>query len=209
MTNPSTLIFLGLAVVWAVVLLPEAVKRFSRMRRSDSIRSFNHQLLALDRSGPSTGGPARDLRSVPSRHGNQGGPLSALDNNVIDLRPAQGGTTGRASRPNSESVHARQISPAVRRRRQEITATLVAAVVLTLLCLLAFGRAFLVPQLIADVLLATYLYLVAQANRAIAMPVAVGAPARHGSLRVGGSSGSPSIRIRTVHDDAPRVAASR
>lgn len=213
MTNPSTLIFLGLAVVWAIVLLPEGIKRFTRMRRADSIRSFNHQLLALDRGGADPRGP-RTGRT----HG-------TADSNVIDLRSRNGlggvRTAGsdRGRRPavsGGGQVHKRVPSPAVRRRRQEVTATLAAAVILTLLCLLAFGTAFLVPQLIADVLLGTYLYLVAQANRTTPMHSSIQmSPAdRHRAFGVGvhGAGdhlGSTGIRIRPVPAASGQVAASR
>ena len=49
--NVTTLVFLGLAVVWAIVLLPEVVRKVAGGRHSDTIRSFNHQLSVLDRSG--------------------------------------------------------------------------------------------------------------------------------------------------------------
>lgn len=219
MTNPSTLIFLGLAVVWAVVLLPEAIKRVSRMRRADSIRSFNHQLLALDRSCPSAGGGrVREPRSALSRRGLASRPG---DDNVIDLRPSDDGAvrnvTGarRAGLVETVRTPVHTIPPAVRRRRQEITAALAASVVLTLLCLLAFGRVFLVPQLAADVLFAAYLYLVAQANRTVAMVGSVGQSVRSGSVghfdrhQVGGMAGSSGVRLRPIHDDTRQVAASR
>ncbi|MEI2699509.1 MAG: hypothetical protein V9E94_14670 [Microthrixaceae bacterium] len=48
----STLVLLGLAVVWAIVLLPEAMKRISKARSGDSIRSFNHHLSSLQRGNP-------------------------------------------------------------------------------------------------------------------------------------------------------------
>jgi hypothetical protein len=62
--NVTTLVFLGLAVVWAIVLLPEVVRKAAGSRHSDTIRSFNQQLSVLDRSG------GRD----------------AATSNVIDLR---------------------------------------------------------------------------------------------------------------------------
>jgi hypothetical protein len=49
--NVTTLVFLGLAVVWAIVLLPEVVRKVAGGRHSDTIRSFNRQLSVLDRSG--------------------------------------------------------------------------------------------------------------------------------------------------------------
>lgn len=61
----STLVLLGLALVWAVVLLPEGIARFSSLRNGDSVRSFSNQLSSIQRHP-------------------QGGPLRG--SNVIDLR---------------------------------------------------------------------------------------------------------------------------
>lgn len=149
MNNPSTLIFLGLAVVWAIVLLPEAIKKLSKVRRSDSIRSFNHQLSVLDRSGAARRGSTRSLgRSV-------GGA------NVIDIRDRRK-SVGQAPEAARTSV---AVPATVKRRRQEVTATLAAVAVLTFLCVIAFGTAFLIVHLIADALLVGYLFLVSQANK--------------------------------------------
>lgn len=165
MTNPSTLIFLGLAVVWAIVLLPEGIKKLSKVRRSDSIRSFNHQLSVLDRSG-SARRPA-------------GRPMGR--SNVIDLRDRRA-TRDVAPRQAAPAV---RVSPATKRRRQEVTAVLAAVAVLTLLCVVAFGAAFLVFHLLADALLVGYLFLVAQANKSAARPAsAVTAPYRYQSSSV-------------------------
>jgi hypothetical protein len=134
----STLVLLGLAVVWAIVLLPEGLKRLSSVRNGDSIRSFNHQLSSLGRRGS----------SGPTRSGS----------NVIDLRSRSAGPV--AGRPAA----ARPAVPAhVRKRRQEVLTVLGAAAVLTLLCAVAFGGFFLLLHLVADALLITYVVLLNQA----------------------------------------------
>jgi hypothetical protein len=63
--NVTTLVFLGLAVVWAIVLLPELARKVAGSRHSDTIRSFNHQLSVLDRSGGRVASSSNviDLRS--------------------------------------------------------------------------------------------------------------------------------------------------
>lgn len=200
MTNPSTLIFLGLAVVWAIVLLPEVVKRVSKMRRADSIRSFNHQLLALDRSGPMAGGVEGNRRGTRALDRSVPNPLAASrpgvgGSNVIDLR-------------SSQRVTNVPVPPAVRRRRQEVTAALAAGVVVTLLCLVAFGPVFILPQLLADGLLGAYLYLVAQANRNAAMVGSAARTLRSDSAmdRVGRD---PVVRVRPVSTGTEPVAATR
>jgi hypothetical protein len=138
----STLVLLGLAVVWAVVLLPEAIRKFSGVRGGDSIRSFNHQLSSLQ--GPGGRQAAASRPSVPGR------------SNVIDMR----------SRSQQPAVAVRPMSPAVRRRRQEVLATLGAAAVLTLLCTVAFGGAFVLLHLVADVLLVAYVVMLVQVTNA-------------------------------------------
>jgi len=134
--NVTTLVFLGLAVVWAIVLLPEVVRKVAGGRHSDTIRSFNHQLSVLDRS-------AGREASAP---------------NVIDLRT-------RNTTPATARV-VPVVPASVRKRRQDVIMVLGSAAVLTLLCTVAFGGVFLVLHLIADVLLVTYLVLLNQANQA-------------------------------------------
>lgn len=141
--NPSTLIFLGLAVVWVIVLLPEVIRKLSATRSSDSIRTFNHQLSALRRQND---------------NGLAGG---SMGSNVINMN---GGPSGRGQRAPQRP--APQVPASVRKRRQEVMTALGSAAVLTLLCAIAFSPVFLVLHIIVDVLLVTYLALVAQANKA-------------------------------------------
>jgi hypothetical protein len=138
--NVTTLVFLGLAVVWGIVLLPELLRKLSGTRRSDSIRSFNQQLSVLDRSG------SRSARSNDR-------------SNVIDLRPARS-----AARRPVEST-ARPVPMSVRKRRQEVLTVLGSAAVLTLLCTVAFGGPFLLLHIVADILLIAYVALLAQAGK--------------------------------------------
>lgn len=94
----STLVLLGLAVVWAIVLLPEAVTRLSSFRNRDSIRAFNHQLTSLSRPSAAMAG-----RRPP---------------NVIDLRTRRPGGTG----PTRVPPHVRK------RRQEVLTVLGAAAV---------------------------------------------------------------------------------
>jgi hypothetical protein len=82
----STLVLLGLAVVWAIVLLPEGLKRLSSVRNGDSIRSFNHQLTSIGRRG----GPTPHARPA---------------SNVVDLHPR---TVRPAPRPVPAHVRKRR-----------------------------------------------------------------------------------------------------
>lgn len=164
----STLVLLGLAVVWAVVLLPEAVRKLSGARAGDSIRSFRQQLSSLERSAP---GRRRD--------------------NVIDLRDRTSAGPARPAAP--------QVSPAVRRRRQEVLATLGAAAVLTLLCTVAFGGAFLFLHLLADGLLIAYVVLLNQANQANQAAASRSSLGRPASMRTVQPLGG---RVQPLHGDA-------
>ena len=150
--NVTTLVFLGLAVVWAIVLLPELARKVAGSRHSDTIRSFNQQLSVLDRSGGRGAGRS----------------------NVIDLR-------ARHDDRRPATPVARPVPMSVRKRRQEVLTALGAAAVLTLLCTVAFGGMFFLGlHLLADVLLVTYVVLLAQANAAASVRVAAGPAARAG-----------------------------
>jgi len=168
----STLVLLGLAIVWAIVLLPEAIKRLSGVRGSDSIRSFNNQLSSLQRPGGRSGAGAA---------AGSGRATVSGTSNVIDMRRRSPQSTA-ATRP---------VAPAVRKRRQEVLATLGAAAVLTLLCTVAFGGAFLWLHLLADVLLVAYVVLLVQATNA---PTAAAAPRRADGYATGAASTGLSSR---------------
>ncbi len=170
--NVTTLVFLGLAVVWAIVLLPEVVRKVAGSRHSDTIRSFNQQLSVLDRSGG---------RSGTGR------------SNVIDLR-------SREDRPE-RSAAAPQVPLAVRKRRQEVLTVLGSAAVLTLICTVAFGGAFLLLHLVADALLITYVVLLNQANAAAAARAA--GPARSSLAAPAWDRGPDGLRTATVGRATP------
>lgn len=151
--NLSTVVLLGLAVVWAIVLAPEVLRRTSGMRRVDPVHAFHRQMSSLDRPG--------------SR------PSARPGSNVIDLRgpartarPMQRPTSARYGGPVQRPVPQRHrpaaraiVSPRTQKRRQDVLIVLVAAAVLTLLCAVAFGGAFLALHLLADVLLVAYVLL--------------------------------------------------
>ncbi len=156
--NVSTLIFLGLAVVWAIVLLPEVLRKLSVGRRTDSIRSFNHQLSVLHRSGNRRGA---DLPGMPRPVSLNSSSARTSSNNVIDLRDR--------SIPAGAQTSQAKISPSVRRRRQDVLVVLGAIAVLTLLCTVAFGSVFLVPFMLSAALLVGYVFLLNQANQSAGM----------------------------------------
>jgi hypothetical protein len=156
--NVSTLIFLGLAVVWAIVLLPEVLRKLSVGRRTDSIRSFNHQLSVLRRSGNRRGA---DLPGMPRPVSLNSSSARTSSSNVIDLRDRSNAAAAQTSQA--------KISPSVRRRRQDVLVVLGAIAVLTLLCTVAFGSVFLVPFMLSAALLVGYVFLLNQANQSAGM----------------------------------------
>ncbi|HTO01778.1 MAG TPA: hypothetical protein VL068_13995 [Microthrixaceae bacterium] len=189
--NPSTLIFLGLAVVWVIVLLPEALRKLSATRSSDSIRTFNHQLSALHRSGEA------GAQSAP-------GQSRAGGSNVINMNNRFGSSRNGSQSVGQRSEVQRQIPMAVRKRRQEVLTVLGSVAVLTLLCTVAFGPAFLVLHIIADVLLIAYVALVAQSNKAQAPSFG------HAASNAYAPSADYGLRTATVRhvSPAPRRVAN-
>jgi len=162
--NVSTLIFLGLAVVWAIVLLPEVLRKLSVGRRTDSIRSFNHQLSVLHRSGNRRGADLPGMPRPVSLNSSSARSSSNARNsssNVIDLRDRSNAAAAQTSQA--------KISPSVRRRRQDVLVVLGAIAVLTLLCTVAFGSVFLVPFMLSAALLVGYVFLLNQANQSAGM----------------------------------------
>lgn len=193
--NASTLVLLGLAVVWAIVLVPELLRKISGSRGGDSIRSFNQQLSVLDRSGARrpTGG---DLR----------GSGKDLRSNVIDLRN-RASQRAAAVRQAEPAPAPRPVSPAVRKRRQEVLAVLGAGSVLGLLCAVAFGGVFVLGFLLFAGLLVAYAVLLFQANQS-AQPSAVRHAADRGSLAPVSSmpEGLRTSTVSSVRPAARRVA---
>ena len=173
--NVSTLIFLGLAVVWAIVLLPEVLRKISGSRHSDTIRSFNHQLSVLNRSEQRNAGRS----------------------NVIDLRSARRNVDLR------DAPAPRAVPVSVRKRRQEVLTVLGAATLLSLLCTVAFGGPFLLLFLVSGGLLVTYVVLLAQvtqnapARSRTAPPLASPSPLHDGlrTATVGRATPSSARRI--------------
>lgn len=170
----STLVLLGLAVVWAIVLLPEALKHVTKARHGDSIRSFNRHLSSLQRP---------DLHGRPAPHAR---PPRA--SNVIDLR-----SHSQSSRPGTHRPV--RVSPAVRRRRQEVLATLGSVSVLALLCSIAFGGPFLALFVVTAGLLVAYVVALYQVTNAVTPQRGhLGHPA--GSIAPKRLGDMPGVRVR-------------
>ncbi|MEX0767222.1 MAG: hypothetical protein WD029_01975 [Microthrixaceae bacterium] len=198
--NVSTLIFLGLAVVWAIVLLPEVLRKLALSRRTDSISSFNQQLSVLDRSGNRRGadlpGMPRPLRTNSEKSTASSSSATGLrSNNVIDLRDRK--TAGLDGSPP------KKVSPAIRRRRQDVLVVLASVAMLMLLCTVAFGSVFLVPFVLSASLLVGYLILLNQSTQS----AGVAQPSSHRNGLVPASSLPSALQSSTV--GRPRPAPRR
>ncbi len=191
--NLSTVVLLGLAVVWAIVLAPEVLRRTSGMRRVDPVNAFHRQMSSLDQNG--------------------GRPSGRPGTNVIDLRgpsrssarPMQrptaaryGGAPQRPVRPAQRPAPRSIVSPRTQKRRQDVLIVLVAAAVLTLLCAVAFGGVFLLLHVVADVLLVAYVVLL---NRSAQMA------ARPRRATYGYSGYGQQIDLRTHRPQRPQPVA--
>ncbi|MFN8052505.1 MAG: hypothetical protein U0Q22_13750 [Acidimicrobiales bacterium] len=135
----SWLLLFGLGVAWAVVLVPDLVRRNVASRRSDTIGQFARNLSSLERSAP-VGVNRSNLVQFPSR----------LNEPVVDLR---------SSRPASPTQRPAQRRPGrtpVQQRRQDVLTALIAAAVLSFLGSVSMGGAMVMVNAVVDVALLGY-----------------------------------------------------
>lgn len=167
------MVLLVLAVVWAAVLIPPALRARQEGRPSDSISNFRRQLAVLRRTGPKThrGTPDHWARpyAAPS-------PTLASVSRIHAAQPVGGRprpTMGPAGRGPGMPGHLRHSSAArsrTLRRRRDVLTGLVAAVGVTLLLAVVTGLSsmFVMLHLLADVLLAAYVALLIHQRNAAA-----------------------------------------
>ena len=152
------MVLLVLAGIWAAVLIPPAVRARAEGRPGDSISNFRRQLSVLRRTGPHTGRAAGgDHWYRP--HGSSA-PLVPVHGPVRSTRgPAV--PVMRASLPGMRPVSAAAASRSrtIRRRRDVLTALVVAVVVTLVLGLLPPFHLLLMVHVVADVLLVAYVAL--------------------------------------------------
>mgnify|MGYP006952609392 CR=1 FL=1 len=153
------MVLLVLAGIWAAVLIPPAVRARAEGRPGDSIHNFKRQLTVLRRTGPHTGRVAggdhwyRSHTSQPA--------LTPVHGPLRSTR------TSPAAAYRSPARAVRQVSPAasaarsrtIRRRRDVLSALLVAALATLALGLLFSMGIMLVAHVVADVLLVAYVAL--------------------------------------------------
>lgn len=138
----TQVVLFGLAVMWAVLLVPGWVRGFrERSGRQTTIDTFHHQLDLMGR-----GAPGRGLAKPP------GARLRVSDRFSNHKRP--GSTVPQDAKDASV-------------RRRDILVLLSVVVVVTLVGWIVSGLASVgIAHLVADVLLATYVYLLVLRRRA-------------------------------------------
>jgi hypothetical protein len=154
----TPLILLLIGVMWAVVLLPPLLRSRSDGRPSTSIVGFQRQLSSLQRTRPgSVHAPYALNRPMPGARRPVGArPVGAL------ARPATR-TMAPAYRPAYRPMSRREMA---KRRRQHVFLLLGAAAGVTLVGYLATGNSTLFAlHMVADLVLAGYVYLLVQIRR--------------------------------------------
>ena len=137
------MVLLILAVVWAIVLIPPALRGRSESRPADSISHFRRQLHTLQQSGP------RRSRSPMSAHAALG-----------SLRPVSGTRPRTSSRRAASPAAATLAASRAQKRRRDIFIGLLAAMGISLvLGIIPNMRVLLVVHLLADVLFVGYVAL--------------------------------------------------
>ncbi len=176
------MVLLVLAVVWAAVLIPPALRARQEGRPSDSISNFRRQLAVLRRTGPKNSrgsadhwarpyaSPSPTLASVSRLHTAQAAPGRPRPY----LAPSGGGPApGRmppmaiAGRPrvNASATRSRTL-----RRRRDVLTGLAATVAVSLVLAVVTGLAsiFVLLHILADVLLVAYVALLIHQRNAAA-----------------------------------------
>lgn len=155
-------VLLGLAALWAAVLLPDFLRRQSARRSSDSISSFNRNLSVLGQANPHLPS-ARTSNSRTSNNVLPFTPRAAAPLAATAARPA----AAPASRPaaNRAAAPVQPTRSPAAQRRQDIIVGLSSLALLTLLGMVTFGGAMLYVHLVVDVALVSYLGLVLNLNR--------------------------------------------
>jgi hypothetical protein len=144
-----TLVLLILAVIWAAVLIPPALRARAEGRPADSITAFRRQLAVLRRTGP------RSLRQPGA---------DPTERHLVAARPLRavphGPRAAGLSRPPVSGRRGSSVSSTTRRRRRDVLLALLSIAGGTLV----FGavpalRWLWVAHLFADALLVAYVAL--------------------------------------------------
>lgn len=117
----SALIFVALAVAWAVYLVPKALKHHDEVQRSRSVERFSHTMRVLARREPVN---RRDARLVLAPH-------RAASSPTVETKPS----AARPSVPVAPVVRRAAAARAARRRRRVLSALALANVVVLALAI--------------------------------------------------------------------------
>lgn len=161
------MVLLVLAGIWAVVLIPPAVRARAEGRPGDSISNFRRQLTVLRRTGPNRA--ALNGRASLNGGGRAAGgdhwyrhpsatPLMPVHGPVRGSRGATA-TSTRAAAPGARTAVAASRSRTIRRRRDVLSALIVAVLGTLILGLLPAFHVLLMANIVADVLLVAYVGL--------------------------------------------------
>ncbi len=176
------MVLLVLAVVWAAVLIPPALRARQEGRPSDSISNFRRQLAVLRRTGPKTSrgsadhwarpyaSPSPTLASVSRLHAAHAAPGRPRPY----LAPSGGGPVAGRMPPAAIPGRPRTASSAARsrtlRRRRDVLTGLAATVGVSLLLAVVSSLAsiFVMLHVLADILLIAYVALLIHQRNAAA-----------------------------------------
>jgi hypothetical protein len=155
------LVLLVLAGIWAAVLIPPAVRARAEGRPGDSISNFRRQLSVLRRTGPNAGRAAGGDHWYRS-HVSPGaltpvhGPMRSTRTAAPSMASYR--TPVRPARPVSTASAAAR-SRTIRRRRDVLTALLVAVFATFVLGVVVGMGVMVIAHVVADVLLVAYVAL--------------------------------------------------
>jgi hypothetical protein len=166
------LVLLVLAGIWAAVLIPPAVRARAEGRPGDSISNFRRQLTVLRRTGPHRGSLSGGGRAAGGDHWyrphSSSAPLVPVHGPLRTTRAAAPAyrSSVPAARPASASSASR--SRTIRRRRDVLSALIVAVVGTLGLGLIPAFHILLMANVLADVLLVAYVALLVHQRNAAA-----------------------------------------
>lgn len=153
------MVLLVLALIWAVVLIPPALRNRAEGRPSDSIVAFRRQLAVLNRAGPRV--PGADPAASPRMRSGTGSRAAAVPQGPATMA-AMAARSGGASRA---SLARRRTA---RRRRDVLVALLAAAVGTLVLGAVPALRFLWVAHVVVDVLLVAYVALLIRQRNLVA-----------------------------------------
>ena len=156
------LVFVILAGMWVLVLVPPFLKNRATPLSGNSIEHFQRQLLVLERTGSVGQASTSRLSNMAASAAPQRGPRPPA-NGVREVAHPRSIGTPQAS--VGGSARRRAAREAAKRRRRVVLYALFAAVVVTFGLWVSSGGIFLALNVLADVLLMTFIGLLIRSQR--------------------------------------------